>query len=210
MCIISSGNKRQEQAEQTKNKILEAAKAAFAENGYKGTSVRSINRNIGQADGLLYHYFSGGKKELFQTIVNDNAAKISAELLEMQNSTQLDSLNIEEMLAELFMWIRRIVSDNLDILRIIVRESEVRTLISTDILSGLLDECCSWFADMLKRRADSGEIRQIDFESASLSMRGIVINYIAVRVLDMCGEGSDSEENFRRMIHYQADLWRGI
>lgn len=39
--------------------------ALFAENGYEGTPVRAINRKAGLADGLLYHYFSDGKKEWF-------------------------------------------------------------------------------------------------------------------------------------------------
>ena len=73
-------NMRQEQAAATKRNLLDAAQKLFAENGYKATPVRSINKKIGMADGLLYHYFPGGKKEILQVIVVENFEKILARL----------------------------------------------------------------------------------------------------------------------------------
>ena len=52
---MKESNMRQEQAAATRRKLLDSAGKLFAQNGYKGTSVRSINRNVGVADGLLYH-----------------------------------------------------------------------------------------------------------------------------------------------------------
>lgn len=67
---------RKEQAEKTKQKLLATAKSLFSKNGYNGTSVRAISHQAELADGLLYHYFPGGKKELFQTIVAENFTKV--------------------------------------------------------------------------------------------------------------------------------------
>lgn len=72
----SSGNLRVEQAAATRQKLLESAQKLFAENGYQGTPVRAINRNADLADGLLYHYFPGGKKEIFQAVVEKNVKQI--------------------------------------------------------------------------------------------------------------------------------------
>ena len=60
-------NQRQEQAAATRQKLLTSAQHLFAQNGYKGTTVRMINRSVDLADGLLYHYFPGGKKEIFRS-----------------------------------------------------------------------------------------------------------------------------------------------
>lgn len=60
---------REAQAAETRMKFVVSAQSLLAEKGYKGTSVREINRSVNLADGLLYHYFPGGKKEIFQVIV---------------------------------------------------------------------------------------------------------------------------------------------
>lgn len=63
------GNIRKEQAEATKRRLIDEAKKAFSENGYKGTSVRSLSKSLGISESLLYHYFPDGKKELFCQVV---------------------------------------------------------------------------------------------------------------------------------------------
>ncbi|MGA9173636.1 MAG: helix-turn-helix domain-containing protein [Thermoactinomyces sp.] len=45
------------QAAKRRKQLLEAAKKLFAEKGYHNTSTKEINRAIGMADGLIYHYF---------------------------------------------------------------------------------------------------------------------------------------------------------
>ena len=63
-------------AAETRSKLLESAQKMFAEKGYKGTSVRMINRSIGLADGILYHYFPGGKKEIFKAVLRNHITQI--------------------------------------------------------------------------------------------------------------------------------------
>jgi AcrR family transcriptional regulator len=48
----------------TREEILAAARAAFAEDGYDGSSIRGIARRAGVDPSLVHHYF-GGKEELF-------------------------------------------------------------------------------------------------------------------------------------------------
>lgn len=66
------GQPRQKKAAQTRKTLLDAARKLFAQHGYAGTSMRAISRNAGMADGLMYHYFPGGKKELFQVILKES------------------------------------------------------------------------------------------------------------------------------------------
>jgi len=65
---------RKEQAAASRAHLLEAARACFAERGYQRTSVSEVLRRAGMARGALYHYFPGGKRELFQAVfeqIND-------------------------------------------------------------------------------------------------------------------------------------------
>lgn len=54
----------------TKDEILKVATKQFAQKGYEGTSIREICRIAGVNVALISYYW-GGKKELFQGIVNN-------------------------------------------------------------------------------------------------------------------------------------------
>ena len=73
---IEEKTTRTQQKEQTKRKILDAALKRFSLRGFHGTSIRDINSSIDVADGLLYHYFPGGKEELFKIISEDAVKEI--------------------------------------------------------------------------------------------------------------------------------------
>ena len=63
---------RKEQATATREKLLETAKNLFAEMGYHGTPVRAITRQIQKGDGILYHYFPGGKQEIMSVLLRES------------------------------------------------------------------------------------------------------------------------------------------
>jgi AcrR family transcriptional regulator len=47
---------------------VEAARQCFTELGYEGTTVAGILHRAGMARGALYHYFPGGKAEIFTAV----------------------------------------------------------------------------------------------------------------------------------------------
>jgi AcrR family transcriptional regulator len=47
---------------------VEAARRCFTEHGYEATTVAAILDRAGMARGALYHYFPGGKRELFTAV----------------------------------------------------------------------------------------------------------------------------------------------
>ena len=56
-------------ADRSRAKIVAAAVAEFAENGFAGARVEAIGRRAGVNKQLLYHYF-GGKDELFRAVLD--------------------------------------------------------------------------------------------------------------------------------------------
>ena len=57
----------------TRDAILDAASALFAEHGYEGASIRAIAAAGGVDPGLIRHFF-GDKQTLFTTVVADRTA----------------------------------------------------------------------------------------------------------------------------------------
>ncbi len=58
-----------------KQAIVEAARPLFAQNGFRGTSVRGIARAAGVSEALLYKHFTN-KEELYEQVI-DYAGKVS-------------------------------------------------------------------------------------------------------------------------------------
>lgn len=208
MAENNSGNARKEQAEATKRRLVEAAKKAFSEKGYKGTSVRALSRSIGISESLLYHYFPDGKKELFREILKEDLSEIAEQLMQFQTDKEMYSLPIEDTLDRIFTRLSAIISGHIDIIRIIVRESEVREFISRNDMCRLLGSLSDWFEDLLKKRIESGEIKNIDYKTTALTLKAIIVNYILVRILDIDTEKLDDPERRRKMIAYQVSLWK--
>lgn len=203
---MEKNNLRKEQAEKTKQMLLNSARELFAENGYKGTSVRSINRRLNLADGLLYHYFPGGKKEIFQAIVTRNFLKV-AEEMQKKEYEDLRNVPLEEILEERFLHFTKTVEENIDIIKIMLRENNVTEFISKEKIIQILNCNKKHFVQFLKSRAEIGEIGVFDFESAADTVFAGLINYIIVKAMEL-PSGNFSMEKARKIIKYNVDLWK--
>lgn len=59
---------RKQQAAASRAALLAAARACFTDAGYEATTVAAILERAGMARGALYHYFPGGKAEIFTAV----------------------------------------------------------------------------------------------------------------------------------------------
>ena len=59
---------RKQQAAASRSELVEAARHCFTELGYDRTTVAAILKRAGMARGALYHYFPGGKAEIFAAV----------------------------------------------------------------------------------------------------------------------------------------------
>lgn len=203
---MTKTNIRKEQAENTKQKLLDSARLLFAENGYKGTSVRSINRRLNLADGLLYHYFPGGKKEIFQAIVTRNFLKV-AEEIQKKRYEDLKDIPLEEILEERFLHFTKTVEENIDIIKILVKENNVTEFISKENIAQIVNCNKKKFTEFLKSRSEIGEIGVFDYDSAADTIWASLANYIIIKAMELPINGFSSEK-IKRLIKYHVELWK--
>lgn len=95
-------NKKQQQTEQTKKKIADAARALFVQKGYKATSIEDIVKATGCSAGNIYYHFKS-KEGLFLHLIEDWNTEWEVNWLakEPLYSTTIDKLyGMAEHLAE--------------------------------------------------------------------------------------------------------------
>ncbi|MEO0620440.1 MAG: TetR/AcrR family transcriptional regulator [Pseudomonadota bacterium] len=76
---MATSNEINSAAERTKEKILDAAEALFAQERYKGTSVERVARNVPVSKTTIYKYFDH-KDGLFEATARRFASRILAEV----------------------------------------------------------------------------------------------------------------------------------
>lgn len=201
-------NIREAQAAETRKKLLDSAQNLFAEKGYKGTSVRAINRSVNLADGLLYHYFPGGKKEIFQVIVELNVKQILKELKQKNRIDSYLSMPLEEVLENYYENITEVITHHMDIIRILLRENEVREFVTEEQLLQLTGSKDLLFQTLLQKKYERGEIRKMDFESAALSLKSILINSILTELFGIESKMMHDTTYRKKIIAYHAEMWK--
>ena len=73
--MVKRGRPAGTDSEQTKEKIINAARLEFAANGYDGASITSIARNVGIAPSAIYHYFQS-KEKLYTEVFKQTSSTI--------------------------------------------------------------------------------------------------------------------------------------
>lgn len=76
---------RAEMIEETRAKLIEAARRAFADNGYAGASMDELTASAGLTRGALYHHF-GDKKGLLAAVVAQLDAETDRRLQAISDS----------------------------------------------------------------------------------------------------------------------------
>ena len=197
---------RKEQAAETRQKLLDAATKLFSENGYARTSVRSINKSIGMADGLMYHYFPGGKEELIQVIVCEQFMQVVSELRE--RSKGLDDLPVEIVMERIYQNWSIVFDKHQDILRILIKENEMMHFVRNDNIKTMMQDAERWFPQYLRNQAKAGAIKQFDFERTAEALFMILIGHFLTKLTGIGAGILDDPAHRKKMIKAQTALWK--
>ena len=153
-------NQRQQQAIERRQEILLAAKKLFSENGYHATTTRSINKAIGMADGLMYHYFPEGKMQILETLVQEEVDRKRKNVSETTKAI-ISSNDLSELLTKIGKVILTAATKDREMMVIMLREYPViKEKFSEPVIefSGFYQ----FVANHLKTYMDKGDVRNLD------------------------------------------------
>lgn len=214
------------QAIERKKQLLDSAKKLFAKNGYYNTPVRSITQNIGMADGLIYHYFPDGKIEILHTIFKEGCEVLTNCANQTLNGIS-DEITLNEVMLYFCKNFRKTLKLDSDLIVIMFHEKD---LFGEEINSLILHTFVRiWNAvnNLLKRRAQNGEIKELDFDMATHQFLAtvfstVVMNHLATNMsqdsnddcikklleVNMLQDNNDNYSYIKRLVDFTVDLWK--
>ena len=198
---------RREQAAETRRKLLDTARTLFAQNGYAATSVRDLHRAAGLTDGILYHYFPGGKQELFHAIIEEEFEQIVSDTTDKAHD--FTGQPLERVLEAVYQIWLQLLEAHYDIFRITFCEHEVKDVVDTEELSRILAARQPWFPQLLRARAAAGEIREIDYDFAAEMVFAVMFDELIVKVSNIRTGWMDVPEMRASFFRALIGSWRG-
>lgn len=198
---------RQLQAIERKQQLLNAAKELFAKNGYHNTSVRSITQSIGMADGLIYHYFPKGKLEILCTIFKEGYEVFSEHVNKVLGSIT-DEMTLNEVMIYYCKSFRNTVLVDNELIIIMFREKDLLGKEPNQLFVDTFGKFWTTIYNILKQRAEKGEIKHLDFSMATHQFMTTVASTFFMKDLsDVRGE-FDIDTYIEKLVDFTISLWK--
>jgi AcrR family transcriptional regulator len=154
---------RKEQALASRSELLTAARACFTDVGYDAATVAAILDRAGMARGALYHYFPGGKSEIFTAVFD----MVNAEYHERRDSV----LSLQSAVDRLKGGVRVF-------LELCADRSFARIALSDAprVVPGQAQPGSSYalLRDQLKEAVATGELPSLDLDASAMALYGAV------------------------------------
>jgi len=192
-------------AHERRRQILAVAKKMFAAGGYHATSMRSLNKELGAADALTYHYFPGGKLEILQTIIREGQDAQLAEIQALAPQLKDDLPLTEALLLAAHIGTYLFFADK-DLIQILMRERN--WLLHEEWLreSPTKEPSTAFLMDYFARRMAQGEIRTMDLSIAFAQFfAGIIMHSLFGDEAGSVDSGDD--QYLEKLVDFTAQLW---
>jgi TetR/AcrR family acrAB operon transcriptional repressor len=164
-----------EEAEITRQRLLDAALSVFSRQGYAATKLEDVAAEAEVTRGAIYWHF-GSKAELYLTLIRERAARVEAKFEEIINSPRAP---LEKLWHLLTNWLE-FLEDDAD-----YRAVQELTLFKTELVPELetgidaknkaIETMRSHLSDLIRAGIEAKEIRpDIEPDSAALAALGLV------------------------------------
>jgi AcrR family transcriptional regulator len=166
---VSTPTRRELQAQERRNQLIDTALALFAEKGVEGTSIKDIAERAGVAQGLVYHYFAS-KDALFAAIIERHNP-----LPQMRDALRdVQDRPVREVLLHLATTAYELIREKHEIIVVVAREALTRPELQQRIFA-LQALGIGTYADFMRGRIAAGEIRPHTPEASARMLMGAVL-----------------------------------
>ena len=171
--------KKQRNPDNTKRRILAAAKAEFAKKGLGGARVDDIAARAKANKRMMYHYF-GNKDDLFSHVVED----AYGEFREREATLELDSLDPVAAIKALIAFIWKYFLDNPEFITLVNSENlhKARHIKKSQRMQEMSRSFVGRMQNLLERGAKAGVFRkELDPVQVNISIAAVGYYYLTNR-----------------------------
>lgn len=154
--------------EETKGKLLEAAREAFGTIGYANTSMDELTASVGLTRGALYHHF-GDKKGLLAAVVEEIDQEMDNRLHDISNAA---ATSWEGFVGRCRAYIEMAIEP--EIQRIVLRDAP--SVLGNGFTHPSQSQCLATMATMLQQFMDEGIIAVTDSHALARMLNGGLMN----------------------------------
>lgn len=170
-----SGGRRAERKAANRAKLLDAARAVFAQRGLGAATVRDIVRETDLATGTFYNYFDD-KEEIFGALLEDFSAKARAAV----RDERLAEGTIAERVESAYRAYFELVVEERELFQVLVRNAGAVALMSDD---AIFEAGVREFFEDLGSWVEEGLLPPVDL--GYLATAGVAIGFqLATRMLE--------------------------
>jgi AcrR family transcriptional regulator len=156
--------KRERQAEERRNQLIDTALSLFAEKGFENTTIKDLSEAAGVAQGLIYHYYDSKEELLFAAVDKHGFLPEMRRILSASYGRPAD-----EVLLEIANGFYALLEENRNLVRVFFRESQTNPEVGKR-LAGMIGEGVGLLTRYLAARIAVGELRSHDPEVAARSL----------------------------------------
>lgn len=170
---MSVPTRRELQAQERRNQLIDTALALFAEKGVESTSIKDIAERAGVAQGLVYHYFES-KDALFEAIIDRHnpLPVVTGALHDVMDRP------LREVLLHLAETVYTVMLEKREILIVIAREAMTHPELQQRILA-LQTMGIGFYAELMRERIAAGEARP---HTPEVSARMLISSVLALHL----------------------------
>ena len=174
-----SGPRRHSKGKARREQILLAAMDCFAENGFRGTTTRSLAERVGITEAALYRYFSS-KESLYQAIVDRKMREPELVALVAPAATRRDDRGVFGGLArEIF----RRMEDDPAFLRILFFTALENHALSEPFFASRVRRLREFVEGYVALRVEEGAFRPVEPAVAARAFLGMIFDHMNVQVI---------------------------
>jgi TetR/AcrR family acrAB operon transcriptional repressor len=177
--------KTKDDAELTRQKILDSAMSVFSKVGYSNARLEDIAREAGVTRGALYHHF-GGKPEVYTALVNERFKEANTVFSEIVQSSASPSEKLRALLVETLSLL-----ENSEEYRKVQELVLFRTAYVPELEEGMqykkksTNGTISYIEDLIKLGMESGEFgKNLDPHMAAIAAVGLFSGVSTLWLLD--------------------------
>ncbi len=173
-------------SEDKKEKILNAAKNAFAQKGFAAVGIREIAKEAGLNSATLYHYFKN-KDEIYSEILEQTYNKI-VEILQEISTLEMEEKEVVKVAVGRYI---DFIYENRGFLKILVHELNLETEMVVRIAKKFYGNFSKLAEEMINARKKSSGERSVNPRHLLISGIGLcTIHFILAPLLNIL-EGKD-------------------